>query len=167
MKWLQTMTKHEYSWKYGSRPDKLDPTVVGKQFEKIEKRDKAVTPDSVVKANRAAKAPLHDYFEWDNNVAGDKYRCTQASYLIRSIVCKLSDVDHEEPIRAFVRVSTSDDEEDTGQYIHIHQAMNRPFTREQLLQQALEDLRAWRKKYSQLKELVALFREIDGFGEAG
>jgi hypothetical protein len=40
------------------------------------------TPEGVVEAARAETSPLHGFFEWDDNIAGEKYRLGQARDLI-------------------------------------------------------------------------------------
>lgn len=42
-----------------------------------------LTPEVVVKAATPARSPLHTRFEWDNTVAGHKFRLLQAADLIR------------------------------------------------------------------------------------
>lgn len=42
-----------------------------------------ITPAAVVKASRPVDAPLHSRFEWDDEIAGDRYREVQAAQLIR------------------------------------------------------------------------------------
>lgn len=42
----------------------------------------AVTPQEVVEAARPETSPLHDYFEWNDNEAAQKYRLTQARGLL-------------------------------------------------------------------------------------
>lgn len=42
------------------------------------------TAEDVVRAATPKKSPLHDYFEWDDKVAGHSYRLLQAGELTRS-----------------------------------------------------------------------------------
>lgn len=44
-----------------------------------------LTPANVVEAARAEDHPLHSRFEWDNDVAAEKYRLNQARQLIRVV----------------------------------------------------------------------------------
>ncbi len=62
----------------------------------------ALTPAHVVDEARAEDHPLHDRFEWNDEVAGEKWRRVQAHELIRSV--KVSYVDakgHHSEIRSF------------------------------------------------------------------
>lgn len=44
-----------------------------------------ITPEAVVKAAENPNSPLHGLFEWDDAIAGHKYRVEQAREVIRSI----------------------------------------------------------------------------------
>jgi hypothetical protein len=49
----------------------------------IDERDGSITPEAVVAAARPKNSPLHQLFDWDNEVAGDKWRNHQARILIK------------------------------------------------------------------------------------
>ena len=54
-------------------------------LKEIAKRDGGLLrPRAVVDAARDVESPLHRCFEWDDKVAGEKYRLEQAQRLIRS-----------------------------------------------------------------------------------
>lgn len=44
-----------------------------------------LTPTAVLDDARSPNSPLHDYFEWNDDVAAEKYRLDQARRLIRSV----------------------------------------------------------------------------------
>lgn len=70
-----------------------------------------LTPKLVVAAARDETNPLHRRFEWDDSVAGERWREEQAHELIRSvrIVYKRATPDQpEQKIRAYQAVRTSD-----------------------------------------------------------
>lgn len=43
-----------------------------------------ITPEALVAAARDPDSPLHDYFEWDDSTAAEKYRMMQARTMLRS-----------------------------------------------------------------------------------
>lgn len=45
-----------------------------------------VSPQMVLDRARDESSPLHDCFEWDNDVAAEKYRLVQARVLLRLVV---------------------------------------------------------------------------------
>ena len=52
----------------------------GAELERLQEKMK-LTPENIVVAASKKRSPLHDYFEWDNGKAGQKYRLWQARYL--------------------------------------------------------------------------------------
>ena len=59
-----------------------------KKIEKVLARMEAagdLTPDAVVKSAKDPRSPLHGAFEWNDKVAGHKYRLQQARALIRDV----------------------------------------------------------------------------------
>lgn len=55
---------------------------VDRELERIYKKHKVVTVEVVLTEAAKPMHPLHSYFEWDNNVAAEKYRIVQAYSLI-------------------------------------------------------------------------------------
>jgi hypothetical protein len=67
------MTKTESSKKAAKR----------KALENCADRNGNIDPKDVVNAARSKKNPLHDSFEWDDSVAAEAYRITQAKDLLK------------------------------------------------------------------------------------
>lgn len=149
-----------YKWKSGSHV-KLDAQKVGETLSRIEKKG-ALTPKAVVDASRRKNAPLHDYFEWRDDVAAEKYRETQASYLIRSV--EIVSLGTPDPVRAFVSVTYAESEENNSKvYMNIERALSTPLTHDEVLEKALSELRAFERKYAgfeELSEILAAIRAI-------
>ena len=145
-----------YKWTTGSRV-KADAQTVGEICEQLEKNG-GLTPKSLVDASRSEDAPLHNLFEWRDEIAAEKYRESQAGYLIRSI--EVVTVGTSEPVRAFMPVVIEQDSEKKS-YINIERAMSSNDTRKQVLDRALSELRAFKRKYQNFKELASVFKAID------
>jgi len=63
-----------------------DREIVAKRLAEIaEANDGKLTPDLVVQDAEDADSPLHELFEWDDGVAGHKYRLDQARQVITSV----------------------------------------------------------------------------------
>jgi len=76
-----------YKFTQGYRPPKgVDAETAAKELAAIRKRRGMLTPADVVDASRSADAPLHRCFEWDDSKAGELYRHSQASTLVRAVV---------------------------------------------------------------------------------
>lgn len=143
-----------YRWKSGARSP-VSAQVAGEVCAELE-RDGNLTPPALVDASRPEDAPLHAAFEWDDAIAAERYRETQARYIIRSVEV----VTHgsKEPVRAFVSVTTGRSEP----YTTIEHIMARSDSRALLLEQAHRELNVFRRKYGQLSELAEVFEAIDG-----
>lgn len=77
----------QYKARNGAHVSDAQAEIYGKRLmELVEKYNGKVMTVQVVKDARNKKSPLHDYFEWDNTIAGEEYRKHQAILLIDSIV---------------------------------------------------------------------------------
>ena len=78
------MTK-QYSWEVGaigSLTSNMDANKVGAELEKL---GEDITASGVVALARKKSSAMHDYFEWDDSIAGEKYRESQARTLIKML----------------------------------------------------------------------------------
>lgn len=64
---------------------KYKTKIVEKTITQIESRDGAVTSKSLLEEASTPGHPLHDYFEWDDRIAGPRYRLAQASCMIAAV----------------------------------------------------------------------------------
>ena len=148
-----------YEWRSKDIHYSVPASTVGKIFEKIEKKNGSVTNKSVLDSARPESSPIHKVFEWDDDVAAEKYRLSQAGQLIRNLVIATESAESSEPImvRAFVDVS----EKREGSYIGVVHAFSEEETRERVLSDAIRELNSFRKKYSNYQEFSKIFSEID------
>lgn len=63
----------------------MSESVVKSELESIYSTDGALTPASVLDRARSESSPLHGLFEWDDTVAGEKFRLVQAQKLITKV----------------------------------------------------------------------------------
>lgn len=116
-----------------------------------------LTPGVVVDVAREPSHPLHDRFEWDDSVAAERHRESQARELIRSVR-----VQYDTPsgsaadLRGFVSVSRAD--VPAREYVPVEEAATDPVTRALVLREAE---RAWKEllaRYEGLSEFFDLVR---------
>lgn len=141
-----------YRFKPGARL-KASPQTVGKVCSQLE-QDGKLSPEELVEVSRDEEAPLHDLFEWDDAIAGEKYRVYQAGYIIRSVEVVY---ESKEPVRAFVPRFIKH-EQSTYQSISV--AIKHKDTREYLLESARKEMQAFVRKYRNLEELSDLINSI-------
>lgn len=87
-----------YVPKNGARFSAEDASILGAYFERIA-NDGALSPEDVVDAARGESSPLHDFFEWNDAVAGEAFRRDQARYYLRNI--EVIRKPEQAPMRAF------------------------------------------------------------------
>ena len=139
-----------YQWKSASRI-KADANDAGAMCEQLEKTV-GLTPANLLDANRDENAPLHNEFEWNDAVAAEEYRLSQAGYIIRMLCVRQEEKPGAEPVRAFFRVDN-----DTKSYDSISVILQNEDKHKMLLRTAYAELEAFRRKYEQLSELELLF----------
>lgn len=131
-----------------------------------------LTPPTVLKAARRRTSSLHDYFDWDDSVAGEKWRLEQAGHLIRSVV-QVDDTKTDAPeVRLYwpVTVTTvADDgeEEKEGFFVTAEEAAKNSAYRMQIRWRGLQELRALRRKYSDFEDFARVWAAVDELEEAG
>ncbi len=149
-----------YEWKVGSRCN-LAAQLVGDHLETLRvKNGDRLNAELVVKDAEPEEATLHPIFEWNNNLAGHKYRCEQARYVMRHLVVEYA-VEDREPKETRVYVTIHDNPD--GPYIRYNQALSNPEHRELLIERALRELIRTRTEYEDLTELADVFAAIDKF----
>jgi hypothetical protein len=124
-----------------------------------------ITPDDVLRNAKSESSPIHDCFEWDDTVAGEKFRFIQAAMLIRSVKVRVETHPQEEPkiVRAFVSVTTETDktDESINKYVPLESALRNEGYRHQMIENALRELKAFQRKYALLSELSSVIQEIE------
>lgn len=124
-----------------------------------------LTPEHVVEVARAPEHPLHSRFEWDDSLAAEVHRRSQAAALIRSVrVVYKEDFDGiEKTTRAFVSVRPPDAAR--PRYEPVEQVLADPLTRQMLLRDARREWMAFKRKYEALREFASIIAGTDS--EAG
>lgn len=120
-----------------------------------------LTPQIVVDEARPKGAPLHDRFEWDDSVAGEKYRLVQAAQIIRAVRIEYVAPGSEEKkfIRAFSSLhEASEDGTDQG-YAPTEEVLENPLTRKILLRNMERDIAVLKKRYGHLTEFADMMMQ--------
>lgn len=148
---------------YGTRPGapfkKGHAQEIGEFIENISDR----TPENILNAVAINKEHiLYSYIEWDNKKAGYEYRLQQIRNIVNHITIETKKVGEDLPVRAFFSVKKERNGK-TPIYVTLNMAFSNEYYRNQILSQAKSELRNWRERYKQYKELSGIIKAISPF----
>jgi len=115
-----------------------------------------VTPESVLEKAKNKKTELHKCFEWDNSVAGEKYRLIQARDIIRHFVIVTPEKKEDAPKIRSYQISTT-----TNKYEPTRLFLQKPDEYKALLERAKTELENFKRRYQTLVELEEVIESID------
>jgi hypothetical protein len=132
----------------------------------IERHGGRISPKILVEEASDPSCPLHDRFEWDDDVAARQFRLAQAGQIIRQWKGVLLRVDTEakqirvEPVR---RVQSPEDSRGKGRasYETVEEIMADPGKRDSMIRTVLRELNAYRKRYADILALSEVWAAID------
>ena len=156
------MVFNQYAWRDG-RNMGCSAQDAGELIERLEKENGEVTKESFLNASRPEDSPTHNCFEWDDTKAAEKFRLHQSLNVINAvqvIVVSEEKDNKEKRVPAFVKVTTQTAKEQAS-YNSISIALSDKIKREIVLKNAVKELKSFKQKYSQRKELAKVFEEID------
>lgn len=133
--------------------------LIQQELERIRKANGGVlVPEHVVEAARSEDSPLHSRFTWDDSEAAHQYRLVQARALIRVRV--FTEPQTASTVRAYVSLKRDRYNGESGGYREIRQVLKVKELREELLAEAMEDMKAFEAKYHALNELAPVFEAM-------
>ena len=116
--------------------------------------NRKVTPQQVLEIARDENTELHKCFEWDNDVAAEKYRLIQAQRVIINLVFFKTD-NEQEDVRCF-QITT-----ERNIYQPAQQFLVQQDEYQALLKRAKAELEAFRRRYARLTELEEVLKAIE------
>lgn len=127
-----------------------------KVYDEIRDLGDSVTPTDILECARDEDTELHKCFEWDDTIAAEKYREHQAKMVMRLLVIKEVEPCDDRPEIRVLHVT------ERGQgYKPIELIVQREDEYKALLARAYAELKAFKAKYSMLKELDEIFELIN------
>jgi len=157
-------TMNKYQFAKGLKEfdeDSITAQDAGDELARIHAERDRLTPEVVVEESRPDDAPLHPAFEWDDYVAGQRYRHIQAKDLIKTVEVIQPAKDGPEPEPAYVNVSKS-----ARRYEPVAEVVKSPQMFEAAFLQACERLRAAERAMEQLQQIAKRERP-DAFTQCG
>ncbi len=140
----------------------LNAQKAGEEIERQrQKHGGTLTPRQLWESQKSNRAKLHKHFEWDDAVAADKHRDQQAALLIRSVKVVFEGPSGEEQsVRAFSSVRDPNQPRKRV-YVQTTEAMQDQRQRDEILQQALNGLVSWRRRWSELSGCAEVMSGIN------
>lgn len=141
-----------YVPKDGARFGRHDAQVLGEQIERMAQNG-PVNAEDLVEAARPTGSAVHDYFEWDDDLAAEAYRKTQAHYYLRNI--EVIREPEQEPIKAFHAVDVCLSEQVTQHgYVPILRVMQERPLAEQVIADERRRLIGCQTRLAQYREMI-------------
>jgi hypothetical protein len=170
------MSAFTYKFKEGS-VHKVSAETAGNVCQMLSETKQGLTPKSLVDYSRSEDAPTHNEFEWNDGVAGERYREWQARKLIAHLIIVKSDTANEREIklvqqysdRGFVSVrgdkeaEEPEEQKENRQYVGLFSALDHEIWRQSLLKDARKDMTIFKAKYQRLEELATIIKDIDDY----
>ena len=140
--------------------DGITEAVRDRMMDIAHQNNGVLTPNAVLDDARDATSPLNPLFEWDDTAAGESFRLIQSAGLIRRV--RITVIRSERKGRTVEVRAVRQFEVPIrgGGYRTIESVMQDDRQRESLLEQALRDFEALRRRYEQLTELAPVFSAI-------
>ena len=148
-----------YCWK-----PETEKIYAGKDASKVASEIASIgenpTNAQIVAKARDTSTELHSMFEWDDTVAADKYRETQAHRIVCNLMIVKVGLNEDKPKEDMKPFRLYHHIDSNPGYMPIQRIMNDTVMHQQLLDQAMADLRAFKQKYAMLEELQPIFALI-------
>lgn len=157
-----------YDIKKGFQISKKFAQPAGEIMAELEAENK-LTAEELVNVSRPEDAPLHDYFEWNDAIAAEKYRVRQGNYLIEAVIevhSKPSTEDSNkveiEVVKPFYALGNN-----SNNYYHIETIVQSEDKAQKLLAMATKELLSIRRRYDIIADkLSGVFKAIDELQES-
>ena len=148
-----------YQWKTPVF-SKVSAQTAGEHIEELDREYGEVTPSLLLEDSRPETAVLHPLYEWNDEKAAEKYRLHQSKMIIGNLVVVRIDEQSEipkVPVRAFVSVN---DRNEKASYRPIVSVLADEASREQILANALTELRMFKSKYEAILDVAETLRDF-------
>ena len=155
------MKVENVSWKSGVPSRGIDPEVAYYELESIRTKRGKLTDTCVLEEARNESHPLHNWFNWDDDVAAEEYRRLQAQNLIRSLVVVYVE-SPKTPVRAYqVLKKEPTKSESRTVYSTTEEVLSSPEGRDKLIADAIKAAMDFRRRFKMLHELEHVMKSLD------
>jgi len=127
------------------------------------KSNKGLTAEQVLKQAEKKKSALHNLFEWDNDIAGEKYRLQQARILINEVKIIIDTKEYYAFENVNITISKpteTSDGEVVRQYFTRKEIIEEPSLRSQIIERAYNNILYWKRQYECYAEFLPIIEGI-------
>lgn len=144
-------------------PDKADAQAIGEALQGIAvERGGQLKPEDVVAAAADRRSYLSQFFTWDEAEAAKAWRLTEARALIRSVEVIEVDAPNDQRRRAWLSIADTHGRS----YRAVQHIEADPRLQLLVMEQAIRDLRIWRRRYRELNDICGLISVAEAGIEA-
>lgn len=133
----------------------------GEHIEELDREHGHVTPEILLDDSRPEGALLHPLYEWNNEIAAEKYRLNQSRKILGELV--VVRVEHEnvpeeeqQPVRAFVSVAKQNA---PAIFRPVAVALSEEETKTQVLANAKAELDQMARKYAGILDFAEFLKD--------
>lgn len=150
-------TRVSYKVRHGSPFREEDANVIGPELVRLAKENGGkITAKLVLDSASDPTSPLHEFFDWDDESAANKYRLTQARTIIKCIQYDVKGGEKVEfDVGVWERIVNAGElpEATPGPgYVTMATVAETPTFEKQILHNAWKDMRAWKARYNKYKD---------------
>jgi hypothetical protein len=150
-----SLSDRVYSWDKKMRAKKRDAESFGRVVETIQRKNGRCRAADIVEAARPETSEIHGLFQWSDEVAGESWRQFQARYYLRRLQVTIVGEQRSAVIPAMICVRRGDG------YQPTENVMRDSSSRALLISGAMEDARAFRRRYQRLQEVGKIVDAIN------
>jgi len=157
---MKIRKKTKYRAHGGSKYSDKQAQEIGDNLEVIRQfHGGEVTPRQILDFAQKKSSRLYKYFEWNDAKAAEKYRLSQASYMLRVVYIEVETSSGPSETRAFVSIKSHSNK--TRKYTSVSDAMDDQDYYQVVLEDIVKQLVTIRNKHRNIKELKSIFGAID------
>ena len=150
----------------GSGANKKTSQTVAAEMTRLDPKGEGMTARELQLAEAPDDAPLHNEFEWDNEVAGTLYRDEQARGLMRCVELVVKSEPNTPDYRGRAYLAVRADDEEVKVYRPALLVLKDETQAPQIVADAIRQLRGWRERWRSYSEVSNLFaKSIEAIDE--
>jgi hypothetical protein len=107
------------------------------------------------------ESPLHNWFDWNDNEASEKWRMHQARMLVARVRVKVMYEGDLKSYKQYLNVTVKDDGNKSRGYLSSSKVMSDADLKNQVLLKAIQEAEYWKRSYEEYTELADIFKVIE------